>query len=344
MNLPLQFSSFRATLLLPVFLAACLAFGGTPSRLAAQDPGSVPSDVRSPTANVAPSQTAPPADNRPYTQNPAPRTSASAPSTLVLPAGTMLSVRTTEWISSDNFRPGDTFAVTLEQPVVVDGWVVARRGQMAVGAVAVAKKAGRIHGVSQLGVHLAELTLVDGQQLSVDSQLAKYSGGTSNGRDALAVGTTTGVGALIGAAADGGAGAGIGAGAGAVAGLIGVLSTRGRPTVILPESLLTFRTTTPLTISTAKSQPAFRPVSQSDYGNRNTYSRPGPPSLARRGYANGYPPLPYYSYAYGPYPYYGYGYPYYPPFYFGFSTFYYGGHGYYGYHGYRGHGGFYGRH
>ena len=336
-----RFASVRVTSFLPALLAACLALGASPSRLFAQNAGNPPLDDRPPGSNVAPLQNAAPMDNRAHAQNPAPHALASAPSSLVLPAGAMLTVRTTEWISSDDFRPGDTFAVTLEQPVVVDGWVVARLGQMAIGAVTVAKKAGRIHGVSHLGVHLAELTLVDGQQLSLDSQLVQYSGGTSNGRDVAAVGATTGVGAIIGAAADGGAGAGIGAGAGAVAGLIGVLTTRGRPTVIPAESLLTFRTTAPLTISTVRSQMAFRPVSQSDYGDRNSYSRSGPPPQAPGSYGYGYPPPPlYYDYAYAPYPYYGYGwgygfYP--PPFYFGFSGVYFGGHGY------RGYGGFHGR-
>ena len=47
---------------------------------------------------------------------------------------------------------------------------------------------------------------------------------TSQGRDATAIGTTTGIGAAIGAAAGGGTGAAIGAAAGAAAATIGVLA------------------------------------------------------------------------------------------------------------------------
>ncbi|MGB0036434.1 MAG: hypothetical protein WBP79_13265 [Candidatus Acidiferrales bacterium] len=196
-------------------------------------------------------------------------------------------------MSSDRNKVGDTFTATLDQPLVVEGWVVARRGQTVLGRVATAEKAGRVKGVSQLGVELSELTLVDGQVVTLKTRLVQSSGGTSNGRDAVAVGTTTGVGAAIGAAAGGGTGAGIGAGAGAVAGLIGVLTTRGRPTVIYPESLLTFRLGTPVSFSTAHSQMAFQPVAQEDYAPSRQDNR-------RRGYVGGRPyPPPYYPYAYG---------------------------------------------
>src|ERR1019366_6998344 len=101
----------------------------------------------------------------------------------------------------------------------------------------------------QLGVELSDLTLIDGQVLPVKTQLLQSSAGTSHGRDVAGVALTTGVGA-----AAGGEGAAIGAGAGAVAGIIGVLTTRGKPTVIPPEALLTFRLEFPLTISTERSE------------------------------------------------------------------------------------------
>jgi hypothetical protein len=237
----------------------------------------------------------------------------AVPATITLSAGTMIPVRITEWLSSDKSQSGDQFSASLEQPLVANGWVVAVRGQIVAGHVAVAKKAGRVNGVSQLGVELSELTLVDGQVLPLRTQLIRSSAGTSNGRDAAGIATTTGVGAAIGAAADGGEGAAIGAGAGAVAGIIGVLTTRGRPTVIRPETLLTFRLEAPLSISTERSQLAFQPVRSSDYrGDQDAYANrrprlaPGPPY-----------PRPYYYY---PEPWYGWGY--YPGLYFGYSGFY----------------------
>jgi hypothetical protein len=198
----------------------------------------------------------------------------SVPPSLHLSSGTLVSVRLTQALSSDHNRSGDGFTATLEQPVVVNGWVVARRGQTVEGRVVNAQKAGRVKGTSQLEITLTELTLVNGRQLPVRTRLIESSGGTTKGRDAHAIGTTTGVGAMIGAIAGEGHGAAIGAGIGAAAGVAGVLLTRGRPTVIPPEALLTFRLESSADISTLQGQAAFRPVNQQDYPQDALQRRP----------------------------------------------------------------------
>lgn len=231
---------------------------------------------------------------------------ATAPDTITVPAAKVIFVRLNEPLSSDRNRVGDTFTATLDQPIVVNGWVVAQRGETVVGSVTAAQKAGRVKGVSQLGLDLVEITLADGQQTAVTTELWNGSAGTSHGADAAGVATTTGAGALIGAAANGGEGAGIGAGIGATAGIAGVLLTRGKPTVLVPEEGLSFRLKLPLTVSTVNSKQAFLPVDRRDYDSS--------PSLRRRAapYPASYPP-PYYT-SCGPYwgcgPYY---YPYYGP-------------------------------
>jgi hypothetical protein len=246
----------------------------------------------------------------------------AVPGSLTLPVGTVIRVRVNEWLSSDRNAIGDGFSAVLDQPIVVDGWVVARRGQSESGRVSEAQKAGRVSGTSKLGLELTDLTVVDGQQLPVQTQLVQTSAGTSHGQDAATIGTTTVLGAAIGAVANGGSGAAIGAGAGAAAGVIGVLSTRGKPTVIFPESVLTFRLQNPVTISTERSQNAFQPITQADYDSRTSENRSQRLSTpGRPGYGPPPPPPPYYGYPYAyeapyPYPYYGY-YPY-VPFTFGF--------------------------
>lgn len=193
------------------------------------------------------------------------------------------------------------FSATLASPVVVDGVVVAQRGQMVAGRVVEVQKAGRVEGVSRLGIELTELTLADGQQVPLRTQLIGRSGPTSEGRDAAAIGATTATGAAIGAAAGWGTGAAIGAGAGAAAGVIGVLLTRGHPTVIYPESVLTFRIESPVTISTDHAPQAFRYVTPDDY-QQQQYAQAQPAPYARPA-----PPAPAYYYRYyGPawYPYY----------------------------------------
>ena len=278
---------------------------------------------------------APPQGWHRFGQAPQAPMAAPLPAKLTLPAGTWITIRTDQPLSSDHNQPGDFFAATLAQPLVADGVVVARRGQMVGGVVTEAVKAGRAKGVSHLRLELAEVSMVDGRQLPIKTQLVDRRGDTSLGRDAAAIGTTTGVGAAIGAAAAGGFGAGMGAIAGAGASTIGVLLTRGRPTVVYPETPLTFRLETPVEISTVAAPDAFQPVNQSDYGQRMQYRATGPgtaPSLYPNYYYS-----PYYSpWGYSPYWYGGY---WGPTFFFGGRGFY--GRGFYGggFHGGWGHGG-----
>jgi hypothetical protein len=75
----------------------------------------------------------------------------------------------------------------------------------------------------------------------------------------------------------------VGAAAGLVVSTIGVLFTRGRATVVYPETPLTFSMQTPITLD--NSQQAFRYASQYDYNARVAGPRPA------------------YRSAYGPYPY-----------------------------------------
>lgn len=227
---------------------------------------------------------------------------SNAPVRLTIPAGTWITVHVNEPISSDHSQHGDSFTASLAQPVIANGHVVAHPGQMVSGVVSEAQKAGRVKGVSRLGLELTEMSIANGSQVPIKTKLMERRGDTSYGRDAAAIGTTTAAGAAIGAAVNGGVGAGVGAAAGVVASTIGVLLTRGRQTVVYPEQPITFRLEAPITVESTEQ--AFRPASEEDFQQRTL--RPGPR------YAAG-PPPPYYAnpgpYYYGGYfgPYYGYG-------------------------------------
>jgi hypothetical protein len=235
--------------------------------------------------------------DRPAAQNaqdapPPPASAQSVPRTLTVPAGTVLVIRTNDFLSTDRNQVGDQFTATLDHPLIVNGWVVARRGQTIIGKVKEVRKAGRIKGTSELGVELTDMTLVDGRQVPILTELSKGTGGTSHGQDAATIATTTGLGAAIGAAADWGTGAAIGAGAGVVAGIGAVLLTRGHPTILEPESQLSFRLLDPIRVDTTQSQQAFQPVTQQDIeGGR--MERRGP-----RHMAGGYPGPAYYPCGY----------------------------------------------
>jgi hypothetical protein len=265
-------------------------------------PGLQDQDRGAPQDNGAPpnyEQNAPP-PNAQYSQY---QGDGGAPSHLTIRPGTFVTVRINQALSSDRNQAGDAFAASLARPLVVDGVVVAQTGQMVGGRVTEAQKAGRVTGTSRLRVQLTDLTLVDGQQLPIQSQMIQRNGPTSVGRDAGAIAGTTALGAAVGAAADWGRGAAIGAGAGAAAGVLGVLLTRGAPTIVYPESVLTFRIEAPVTVSTDRAPQAFRYVEPGDYdrANQQQASQGPPPRMGMPG-----PPPPYASPYYGPYPYYGY--------------------------------------
>jgi hypothetical protein len=249
------------------------------------------------------------------------------PARMTIPAGTFVTVRVDQFLSSDKNQAGDGFSATLSRPLVADGFVIARRGQTLGGQVTEAQKAGRVKGVSRLAVQLIALTLVDGQQVPIETELDNLKGPTSNGRDAAAMGGTTITGAAIGAAAGGGVGAGIGAGAGFLVSTIGVLVTRGRPTVIYPESRLTFRLAKAVTFSTDRAPQAFVAVNTPGYDQPSRAQGPPLAYQSSCGYSGCPAPAPYY------YP------PAYYPYYWGPSFSFWYGPGFYGGYGR----GFYGR-
>ncbi len=268
------------------------------------------------------------------------------PASLTVPSGTFVTVRINQMLSSDRNHVGDAFSATLQKPLVVNGVVLAEPGQTVGGHVVEAVKAGHVSGLARLGVQLTDLALVDGQQISIKSSLVNRTGPSSVGQDAGTIAGTTALGAAVGAAAAWGTGAAIGAGAGAVLGIAGVLVTRGHPSILYPEQMLTFRIEAPVTVDTTHAPQAFRYVEPGEY-SQPAYGQqqPGPGAYGPYTAAPAYPPAPYY-YGYGyPYPYYAWGgYPYYgwgPGFGFYGGRYWGGGYRYYGGVGVRG--GFAGR-
>jgi hypothetical protein len=176
---------------------------------------------------------------------PAPR----QPATVTIPAGTSLSIRLDEAISTDNRQSGDQFRAVLDQPLVVDGFVIAERGARALGRLVEVEKAGRVKGLAKLTLELTSVTSSDGQRVTLRTSPFTKEGPTSKGRDAGEIGGGAALGAIIGAIAGGGRGAAIGAGAGGAAGAGGVAMQRGKAATLPIETRLTFRTQEPVTVT-----------------------------------------------------------------------------------------------
>jgi hypothetical protein len=171
------------------------------------------------------------------------------PHKVTIAAGTLLNVRLVEGLSSDRNSPGDTFSATLDQPLVVDGFVIAERGARLQGRVIESEKAGRVKGLSHISIALNKLHTSDGQNIAIQTDTFSKQGASGTKDDVTRGAAATAIGAAIGAIAGGGKGAAIGAGVGAAAGVGGAIATRGKPATLATETRLNFRISEPVTVT-----------------------------------------------------------------------------------------------
>jgi hypothetical protein len=163
--------------------------------------------------------------------------------------GTLVTVRLGETLSTETNSAGDQFNAVLDQPLEVDGFVIAERGAKAQGRIVELEKSGRVKGLARMAVELTHLHTSDGQNVRINTSAFTRQAESSTKRDAAKVGIGAAIGAAIGAMAGGGKGAGIGAGAGGAAGAGDVLLTRGKPAELRVETRISFRVSEPVTLS-----------------------------------------------------------------------------------------------
>jgi hypothetical protein len=165
-----------------------------------------------------------------------------AVSAQTIPAGTHISVRVGQELSSGTAKVGDRFDATLARDLVVSGKTLAKAGAPARGKVTAAKPSGRLHAPGQLSVRLTSVQ-AGGKTVPVSTGNYHIEGKSHTKSNATKIGGGAALGALIGGIAGGGKGAAIGAGAGGAAGT-GVAAATGKEEAIIPaEKTLSFTTT-----------------------------------------------------------------------------------------------------
>src|SRR5229473_7489307 len=166
---------------------------------------------------------------------------------VMLPERTAIHVTLDQALATNQSRPGDHFAATVSEPVLVDGRTVIPKGAHAEGLVVDARKSGRLKGRARLELALETVT-VNGQSYGVRTSSSWRTGGDHKKRNWAWIGGGAGGGALIGALAGGGKGALIGGPVGAGAGTTVAFLTGKKDIRLRPETPLTFKLAEPLAI------------------------------------------------------------------------------------------------
>ena len=175
-------------------------------------------------------------------------TPAAAPAnTAALPAGTKFVIRMIDGVDSERSAVGQTFAASLDEPVLLNGYTVIPRGADIVVKLVDDKESGKLTGRATMTLDLMSVE-VNGRMLDVNTQTVTQESSSRGARTAKMAGGGAVLGGIIGAVAGGGKGAAIGLGSGAAAGTGVEVLTKGQRVRIPSETRLTFVLENPVRI------------------------------------------------------------------------------------------------
>ncbi len=170
--------------------------------------------------------------------------------TLTVPAGTQVVVRLADTLSSARNRPGDKFIATLDEPLIVDNYIVAPKDAKVVGRVVAARESGHLKTPADLAITLTSLQIGNESYRIETTHYGRRAKGHAK-HNAKWIGALAGGGALLGALIGHGKGAAIGAGIGAGAGT-GTAYATGKKDIYFPaEMRVRFRLERPLNVTEA---------------------------------------------------------------------------------------------
>lgn len=154
-------------------------------------------------------------------------------------SGTAITVSLIDALSTETNKTGDTFTASLTEPIVVNGNIVAEKGDKVTGRVKDVEEPGRVKGRARLELVLSDIT-TSGKIYHLSTEPFTVVGGDSKDRDAAIIAGGAGAGAIIGAVTGGKKGAALGAIIGGGTGTTAVLITKGQQLELKPETRINF--------------------------------------------------------------------------------------------------------
>jgi len=160
----------------------------------------------------------------------------------IVPAGTVLNVRTTQPLAADSSQPGMTLTGVVDDPIAVNGQVVIPRGAIATLEVVHVERSSNMEGRDRITLKVHSIRTQSGTYPVASSQV-ELKGSSEGKKAAKKVIGGAGIGAALGGILGGGTGAAIGATTGGGTGA--VIAGSGKTHLVVPaETLLQFRLST----------------------------------------------------------------------------------------------------
>ena len=184
---------------------------------------------------------APPAAVEPAPAPAPPTPPAPQATSITIPAGTAIAVRTATAVTSANARVEDNVSATTIGDVPIDGRTAIPAGSRLLGSVTAVERAGRMSGSDRIAVRFHTL-VYNGVETPFETALVTRNGPGQASQNASRIGGGAAVGAILGAVLGGKRGAAIGGAIGAGGGSAAAAAQRAAPAVLEAGETLTLRT------------------------------------------------------------------------------------------------------
>ncbi len=173
---------------------------------------------------------------------------------VVVPAGTLMKVQLNQSIRTSTHRSGQSFFVTLKEPVVIGGKEMVQAGVPFFGVISQSRESGHLSGSALIELQLTRIIMPDGTILPISTETFKKVGQAHFLRNIGLIGIGTILGAGLGNLLGQIPGALIGIGTGGGTGAVLAYVTGKEDLFIKAGTELGFKIARPFTISI---QPTF---------------------------------------------------------------------------------------